>query len=123
MKLTLIEFRLFTSRVAEFLDSESYRKVQNALVENPSMGDVIPGCGGLRKLRVANPSRQKGKRGGCRIIYLHIPDAARLDLLAIYGKEEREDLSEDQKRQLKILADDARREACTTWKTRRSKQP
>ncbi len=116
MKLTLIEFKVFTSRVAEYLDGESYRKVQNVLLEHPDIGDVIPGTGGLRKLRASSPSRQKGKRGGCRIIYIHIPVASRIDLLAIYGKEEREDLSEDQKQQLKVLADIARREASINLK-------
>lgn len=120
MRLTLVEFRLFTSRVAEYLDDENYRRVQNALAENPNAGDVIPGCGGLRKLRVAHLGRQKGKRGGCRIIYLYLPEASRIDLFAIYGKGEREDLSAEQKRQLTALAEVARQEAFTTWKTKRS---
>ena len=42
---------------------------------DPEKGDVIKGCGGLRKVRVADPKRKKGKRRGARIIYLHVPEA------------------------------------------------
>ena len=71
----------------------------------------MPGCGGLRKIRVEDPSRRKGKRGGCRVVYLDIPEAQRIDLLAIYGKNEKDDLTNEDKRALKSLATLARREA------------
>jgi len=63
--MLFVEMRPFTALVGELLDDETYRKVQNELIENPHKGDVIPESGGLRKLRVENPKRGKGKRGGC----------------------------------------------------------
>ena len=53
----------------------------------------MPGCGGLRKLRIADPGRGKGKRGGARVIYLHTPEANVFFLITIYGKGEKGDLS------------------------------
>ena len=58
---------MFTRLVQEYLSDEEYRKLQEALIENPETGAVIRGSGGIRKLRWAAPGR--GKRGGYRIIY------------------------------------------------------
>ncbi len=64
----------------------------------------MPGCGGLRRMRVADPRRGKGKRGGVRVIYLHVDEADIIFLMDIYGKDEQEDLTADQKKILKGLA-------------------
>ena len=108
---TFVESRVFTARLHDHLDDEAYAGLQNTLLATPDKGKVMPGCGGLRKLRFADPKRGKGKRGGVRVIYLHIPEAERIDLLAIYGKDERDDLSADEKRALRALAQQAREEA------------
>ena len=50
----------------------------------------------LRKLRFGDPTRGRGKRGGLRVVYLHTPQAARVDLITVYGKEEQDDLSKDE---------------------------
>jgi hypothetical protein len=98
------------------LDDETYRALQNELMAAPEKGDVIPGCGGLRKVRVADPRRGKGKRGGARVIYLNIPEAERIDMLAIYSKDERDDLDEDQRKVLRALAEQARKEAIASFR-------
>ncbi len=53
----------------------------------------MPGCGGLRKLHISDPRRQKGKRCGARVVYLHIPEVDQFFMLGIYGKDEKEDLT------------------------------
>ena len=58
----------------------------------------MPGCGGLRKLRVADVKRGKGKRGGVRVIYLHIEEADQIHLVTVYGKDQKDDLSTDDKK-------------------------
>ena len=68
----------FTSSIQEYFGGdEEYRKLQNFLAANPERGRVIPGAGGLRKVRWSDPRRGKGKRGGLRIIYIsamsHLP--------------------------------------------------
>jgi len=108
---TFVESRVFTARLSDYLDDEAFQRLQGELLINPDKGDVIPGCGGLRKLRFADPKRGKGKRGGVRVIYLHIPAAERIDLLAVYGKDEKDDLTADEKKILRTMADQARSEA------------
>lgn len=72
----------------------------------------MQGTGGLRKLRMADAGRGKGKRGGLRVIYLDLPDAERTYLLALYDKGEKADISADEKKGLrelvKILKSEAR---------------
>ena len=111
MSLTFVEMPWFTERLRKRLDAEAYRAFQNELLADPDKGDVMPGCGGLRKIRCADPSRGRGKRGGIRIIYLYIPTARRIDLFDAYGKDEKDDLSPREKRQLAALVGMVRAEA------------
>lgn len=75
MKAVFIETSEFTEWVSEHLTDDLYSSLQQELMADPEKGDVIKGCGGLRKVRVADPKRKKGKRRGARIIYLHVPEA------------------------------------------------
>jgi DNA-binding transcriptional regulator YiaG len=63
---------------------------------NPGAGDPVRGCGLLRKLRFTDRSRGKGKRGGLRIIYMLTPEVSRVDLITVYGKDEKDDLTKDE---------------------------
>jgi hypothetical protein len=45
----------------------------------------------------------RGKRGGARVIYYWYVEASRIYLLLLYAKNERDDLSPEQKRTLKRL--------------------
>src|SRR5205807_752353 len=90
MNLTFVETALFTARWKRRLDDSALRTMQLGLLENPSSGSPIPGCGLLRKLRVSDPSRGRGTRGGLRVIYLHTPEAARIDFITVYGKDEKD---------------------------------
>jgi hypothetical protein len=73
----------------------------------------MPGCGGLRKMRVVDPKRGKGKRGGARVIYLHIHDVNQIHLVTVYGKDQKDDLSADEKKLyrqfVQILKDQSKR--------------
>lgn len=111
MKAEFIESREFTEWVSHFLPDLAYSQLQQELMDNPEKGTVIPGCGGLRKVRTADPKRGKGKRSGARVIYLHIPEAKWFYLLDIYDKDEQDDLSPAQKRELSKLAAALKREA------------
>ena len=62
------------------------------------------GASPLRKLRWGDRRRGKGKRGGLRVIYIHIPDLHVLFMLDVYGKDEADDLTTDEKRVLQGLA-------------------
>ena len=111
MKATFVETTGFTTAVTRLLTDQDYAELQNRLMENPVAGGAMPGCGGLRKIRTADPGRRKGRRGGARLIYLYIPIAKRFYMLDIYDKNERDDLSANEKKQRRRLAEKLKREA------------
>ena len=79
---------------------EGFRKLQQALACNPGEGDLVPGAGGIRKLRWKDSRRGKGKRGGLRIIYYCFLPDEEIWLLTLCGKDEASDLKKDEKAQL-----------------------
>ncbi len=94
-----------------FGGDEPLRVLQILLARDPEAGSVMPGCGGARKLRWPDPRRSKGKRGGLRVIYLYVPAAQNILLVDVYNKNEMEDLSPQDKKDIRALADQYRREA------------
>ena len=64
---TFIESSIFSRELANYLDDDEYGDLQQHLINYPEDGDIIPGSGGVRKLRWQR--RGMGKRGGVRIIY------------------------------------------------------
>jgi len=69
--MEFIEAPAFTRYVSDYLAEDQYRQLQNELASNPECGDLMPGTGGFRKRRWADPRRGKGRRGGLRIIYYY----------------------------------------------------
>jgi mRNA-degrading endonuclease RelE of RelBE toxin-antitoxin system len=78
-----------------------------ALASNPLAGDVIPGLGGVRKLRFAPKGR--GKSGAFRVIYYVLTDDLPVLALLIYGKNEQSDLSSAQRKAIAALVMDIKR--------------
>ena len=75
----------------------------------PELGSVIPGTAGLRKVRWSQSRRQKGKRGGIRIIYYWYASSSLIYLLLAYSKDELDDLTASQKRVLvQLVAEEFR---------------
>jgi hypothetical protein len=106
--VTFTEHPAFTRRITELLDDEEYRAFQLFLAEHPGAGDVIPGMGGLRKVRLALPGR--GKRGGARVLYLLFVQAETVFLLHVFTKGEMQDVPPDKRRIIRKLVDEITRE-------------
>ena len=112
MKLVFLETPVFTRLLGDYLTDESYRELQRTLVENPELGDVMPGTGGFRKVRWEDARRGKGKRGGLRVIYYYLTSDQQIWFFTLYDKDEAADLTADEEKVLKkaIQAElDARR--------------
>jgi hypothetical protein len=103
--MEFIEAPAFTRYVSEYLTDDEYRELQNQLANNPALGDLMPGTGGFRKLRWADPRRGKGRRGGLRIIYYYFSADQQIWLMTLYDKDEAADLTPKEKKALKIAID------------------
>jgi Protein of unknown function (DUF1044). len=101
---TIIEISSFSRKIDRFLDErkvlkEDFDDLKKSLAKDPEQGKLIPGTGGVRKTRLK--SATKGKRGGFRICYFNDSNQEELFLMNIYPKNEKEDLSADEKKALK----------------------
>jgi hypothetical protein len=99
--MEFVEAPGFSRHLHEYFDDDGYRALQAELAADPETGDVMPGTGGFRKMRWADPRRGKGRRGGLRIIYFYFESGQQIWLMALYGKNEAIDLSAKEKRALK----------------------
>ena len=81
---------------------------EQALLEDPQMGDVIEGTGGARKMRIKLEGR--GKSGGGRVIYLDVFEKEHLYLLFAYPKNVQEDLTSEQKKAIQRMIEIIRKE-------------
>jgi mRNA-degrading endonuclease RelE of RelBE toxin-antitoxin system len=97
--VVFVETPVFYRRVQQFLSDDDYAEMQAFLAARPDAGAIIRGSGGMRKMRWAGSGR--GKRGGLRIIYYWWVAKERISLLLVYPKNEMDDLTADQLKQLK----------------------
>src|ERR1017187_3229781 len=103
MKATFIELPPFERHRQSYLNDASFRGLQKMLMENPEVGDVIEGTGGLRKIRYVDEKRGKGKRGGLRVIYYWWQSGKQFWLFTVYNKDEMDDLTAAEHKFLKEL--------------------
>jgi len=102
--MVIVETSVFTKQVQKLLTDEEYQQLQADLVTRPEIGSVIPGSGGLRKVRWSMPGR--GKRGGARVIYYWAVQPSQLLLLLMYVKNVQDDLTPTQAKILRQIVEE-----------------
>lgn len=102
--MEFVETFIFTKVSKNLLTDDELGRLQMTLSVYPAMGKVIPGSGGLRKIRWI--SGGKGKRGGLRIIYYWVTADHQIYLLYAYAKSKREDITSEQLKILKGLMEE-----------------
>jgi hypothetical protein len=112
--IVFVETTIFTRRVNALGLEQGLRDLQLQLTGNPEAGRLDPGTGGLRKVRMGDASRGKGKRSGARVHYLWLSEYAVIYMIFVYSKDESDTLTPDQKRKLKTVVDAIKKE----WKGR-----
>jgi mRNA-degrading endonuclease RelE of RelBE toxin-antitoxin system len=103
--MKFLETAVFTRIVKSALPDDDYRTLQTVLLLRPEQGALIPGTGGLRKIRWGGKGH--GKRGGYRVIYYWDRNSETFYMLYMYPKNEQEDLTD---RQAKLLGQLVRKE-------------
>jgi len=99
---TVIETNAYIAAAkAAGMTADEMAAVVEIVVANPEAGDVMPGCGGARKLRVAKPG--KGKSGGYRVITFYATATVPVFLLTVFGKNQKANLTQAERNALAKL--------------------
>lgn len=89
---TVIETQAYIASAKDAgMGAEEMAAVVDMIAANPEAGEIMPGCGGARKLRVARPGG--GKSGGYRVITYFAGDVFPVFLLTVFGKHEKANLT------------------------------
>lgn len=92
----------FTDAVKRLgLSDAEVHSIETTLSANPTLGDIIKGTGGARKWRV--PTKQKGKRGGYRVVSYFAGEDVPIFLLDLFSKGERIDLTQAERNELRDI--------------------
>lgn len=96
--ITVAETESFQKKISKLLSTEEKDNLISYLSEQPKAGDLIQGAGGIRKLRWAKGA--KGKSSGVRVIYFFHSEIMPLYLLAVFGKNEKANITAEEKSHL-----------------------
>ena len=99
--MTVVETPVFLRKAALIFDDDERAELVAFVASNPEAGSVVPGTGGVRKLRWAMKGR--GKRGGARVIYYFHDESAPIFLLSAYAKSVKVNLSKAERSELQKL--------------------
>ena len=99
--ITVVETRAFIEDAARCLQDDEREELITYIARNPTAGVLIPGTGGVRKIRWRASGR--GKRAGARVVYYYHSDRVPLFLLTAYAKGRQTDLSPAQRSAMRRL--------------------
>lgn len=99
--MVIIETTTFTRLIQTLLSDDEYGNLQHELIQRPDAGVVIPGSGGVRKIRWIGKGH--GKRGGTRVIYYWAVSKEQILMLLIYPKNIKDDLTPEQIKAMKQI--------------------
>ena len=97
---TFIQTREFSRRWDDLgFDDEDLRLLEIEIMKNPDRYPVMKGTGGLRKARIA--IENKGKSSGASVCFVEFVFAETVYLITVYGKKEKDNLSEEERHEIK----------------------
>jgi hypothetical protein len=103
--LMFVETPLFSRLVYDYINDVEYAALQGELAQRPDAGTVVPGSGGVRKIRWGVAGR--GKSGGVRVIYFARTHLGKIWMLTIYAKHEMGNISPNALRKIRQELEDA----------------
>lgn len=106
---SFVELPLFRSKWEDLgLTETDLLRLQESLLADPKIGAVLQGTGGIRKMRFA--FEHHGKSGGVRVIYVDFEVYEKIYLLTAYTKNEKENLTKEERNDLRKLIDILKRQ-------------
>jgi hypothetical protein len=99
---TVVETPSYLKSAETLLSDEEREGIVAMVSTDPECGELIRGSGGFRKVRVGRGGI--GKRGGARVIYIHRDENFPIFLIAVYAKNEKENLTKAERNALAKLA-------------------
>ena len=99
--VTVVELATFDAAARRLWLETEREDLVDFVARSPHSGAIIPGTGGIRKLRWSVSGR--GKRGGARVIYFFHDAGMPVFLLTAYAKNERTDLTPEDRRRFSQL--------------------
>lgn len=104
IKRTFVEMPMFRSRWKDMgLNDKDLLRLEQELLEDPKVGAVMQGTGGLRKMRFAFEDR--GKSGSSRVVYIDFEVHEKIFLITAYPKSEKDNLTKAERNELHQLVD------------------
>lgn len=98
---TIAETSEFIRHAEKLLSQTQRNALIDHLAQSPKSGVLMQGTGGIRKLRWAREG--SGKSGGFRVVYYYHDERIPLYLLTLFGKNEKENISQAQRNALASL--------------------
>lgn len=98
---TVVETPSYLTNAERLFSPDERKAIVDRLAADPACGVVIPGSGGIRKVRFGFGGR--GKSGGARIIYLFSGENLPVFALAVFAKNEKANLSMAERNALATL--------------------
>ena len=98
---TIAELQNYIRVADKLLDQEERQDILDSLAEHPKAGSLMVGTGGVRKLKWGRGA--KGKSGGVRVIYYFHNELIPVYLLAMFAKNEQENLTKAERNELAKL--------------------
>lgn len=99
--ITIAETQAYKAQAKSVLNEQDRQDVVDMIAADPTCGMLMQGTGGVRKVRVALSGR--GKSGGARVIYFFHNDAIPVYLLAVFAKNEKDNLTKAERNALKTM--------------------
>ncbi|MBP3300073.1 MAG: type II toxin-antitoxin system RelE/ParE family toxin [Clostridia bacterium] len=102
MTRTFVELPHFRTRWKKIgLNDADLRRLQEELLADPTVGAVMRGTGGVRKMRFA--FEQRGKSGSIRVIYVDFEVYEKIFLITAYPKNEKDNLTDAERAEIKQM--------------------
>jgi hypothetical protein len=101
---TVVETPSYLADAERLFSPEERLAIVDRLAADPTCGVVVPGSGGIRKVRFGFGGR--GKSSGARIIYLFSGERMPVFVLAVFAKNEKANLSPAERNALAKMVTD-----------------